>query len=123
MKAMSKMDHDRFSDAIGRIDAANGADPETEEVEGRSWPKALLYGLRMSACLDERAPARRKPCGLPCDVSIFKDGKYPAAIFPSAVWATGSGGRNWPGTTRRPRETYCGTSDMTMPWWTACSPS
>ncbi len=55
MKEKSLMDRDRFSDAIERIDAANGADPETEEAEGRTWPKALLYGVRMSACLEDLA--------------------------------------------------------------------
>ena len=82
MKAMSKMDHDRFSDAIVRIDAANGADPETEEVEGRSWPKALLYGLRMSACLDERAPGASEALRLAVRCQHIQRWKIPRGDFP-----------------------------------------
>jgi hypothetical protein len=45
-----------FDDAIARIDAANGADPNHETFEGQSWPKELLYSRRMSAWLDRLAP-------------------------------------------------------------------
>jgi hypothetical protein len=45
-----------FDDAIAGIDAANGADPNQETFEGRSWPKELLYSHRMSAWLDRLAP-------------------------------------------------------------------
>jgi hypothetical protein len=46
----------RFETAVARFDAANAADPNTEMVEGRPYPKELLYAQRMSAWLDKLAP-------------------------------------------------------------------
>ena len=50
-----------FSDVLQRIDAANGADPESVADGEASHPAALLYGRRMSAELVRfcaQAPAR-----------------------------------------------------------------
>ena len=38
----------RFEAAIGRFDAENARDPNTEAAEGRSWPRELLYARRLS---------------------------------------------------------------------------
>ncbi len=76
------MDHDRFSDAIERIDAANGADPESEEVDGRSMPKALLYGLRMSACLEDLAPGASEALRLAVRCQHIQRWKIPRSDFP-----------------------------------------
>ena len=82
MKAMSSMDHERFVDAIERIDAANGADPETEEFEGRSWPKALLYGQRMFACLEEQSSDASEALRLAVRCQHIQRWKIPRGDFP-----------------------------------------
>ena len=82
MKAMGLMDPDRFADAIERIDAANGADPESEEVDGRPVPKALLYGRRMSACLEELAPDASEALRLAVRCQHIQRWKIPRGDFP-----------------------------------------
>lgn len=76
------MDHDRFSEAIERIDAANGADPESEEVDGRPMPKALLYGLRMSDCLEDLAPGASEALRLAVRCQHIQRWKIPRSDFP-----------------------------------------
>jgi hypothetical protein len=41
----------RFDDVIAAIDDANGRDPKTVEIGGRTVPAELLYGQRMSDAL------------------------------------------------------------------------
>ena len=82
MKANSLMDRAKFPDAIERIDAANGADPESEEAEGRTWPKALLYGVRMSACLGELAPGASEALRLAVRCQHIQRWKIPREDFP-----------------------------------------
>ena len=45
-----------FDKAIALIDAANSDDPNQETVEGKAWPKELLYSHRMSDMLQRYAP-------------------------------------------------------------------
>jgi len=47
---------DKLQRALALIDQANGEDPSTETWQGREYPKALLYGLRMSTCLARLLP-------------------------------------------------------------------
>ena len=82
MKASNLMDQDRFSDAISRIDAANGADPESEEVDGRLIPKALMYGRRMSACLEDLAPDASEALRLAVRCQHIQRWKIPREDFP-----------------------------------------
>ncbi len=42
--------------ALEMIDAANARDPNLETVDGENQPKELVYGRRMSACLERLAP-------------------------------------------------------------------
>ena len=42
--------------ALEMIDAANARDPNSETVGGENQPKELVYGRRMSACLERLAP-------------------------------------------------------------------
>ena len=42
--------------AFNAFDTANAKDPNQEIWEGQTFPKELIYGQRMSACLDEFAP-------------------------------------------------------------------
>lgn len=46
----------RFDRLIERIDAANAEDPHTEEYNGASYPKELLYARRMTDRLKAFAP-------------------------------------------------------------------
>jgi hypothetical protein len=47
---------DRFAAAIGKIDEANAADPNHEELEGQQQPKELVYSRRMTAWLERLSP-------------------------------------------------------------------
>lgn len=43
----------KLNQVISKIDEINSQDPNTEQVNGTSMPKELIYGQRMSACLGE----------------------------------------------------------------------
>ncbi|MEN8107507.1 MAG: DUF4202 domain-containing protein [Pseudomonadota bacterium] len=45
-----------FDKAIALIDAANSEDPNRVDVDGKDWPKELLYSHRMSDMLQRFAP-------------------------------------------------------------------
>lgn len=45
-----------YEKAIALIDAANSEDPNRETVEGREWPRELLYSHRMAEMLQRYAP-------------------------------------------------------------------
>ncbi len=45
-----------FDKAIALIDAANSEDPNQETVDGKAWPKELLYSHRMSGMLQRYTP-------------------------------------------------------------------
>lgn len=45
-----------FDQAVALIDAANGEDPNRVTVDGKDWPKELLYSHRMSDMLQRFAP-------------------------------------------------------------------
>lgn len=49
-------DKSRFDLAIARFDAANAEDPNKEIVDGKEYPKELLYAQRMSDMLERFAP-------------------------------------------------------------------
>ena len=44
--------NNRFEKAFAQFDSYNSDDPNTEEFEGKSYPKELLYAMRMSERLD-----------------------------------------------------------------------
>lgn len=46
----------KLSEAFRRFDAANKKDPNTEEFQGKTYPKELLYAIRMTEKLNEFAP-------------------------------------------------------------------
>lgn len=46
----------KLSKALQLFDEANGKDPNTEEYSGRTYPKELLYAIRMTEKLNEFAP-------------------------------------------------------------------
>ena len=45
-----------FDKAMALIDAANGEDPNHENVDGKDWPKELIYSHRMSDMLTRYTP-------------------------------------------------------------------
>ncbi|MDH5395735.1 MAG: DUF4202 domain-containing protein, partial [Gammaproteobacteria bacterium] len=50
------MNQQAFEQVVSLMDAANSEDPNIETVEGKEWPKELLYSHRMADML-----ARYKP--------------------------------------------------------------
>ena len=52
---MSIRDRSRFEAALQKFDAANAEDPHAEIIDGVTYPKELIYGQRMSACLQKVA--------------------------------------------------------------------
>ncbi len=50
------MDEKKFNNAIQLFDKANSRDPNTESVNGKDYPKELLYAMRMSKKLNEFMP-------------------------------------------------------------------
>lgn len=47
---------DKLARAFQRFDASNSEDPNTEHFEGQSYPKELLYAIRMTNKLNSFAP-------------------------------------------------------------------
>ena len=50
------MTKQQFEHAMQLIDAANACDPNTVEIDGKTWPKELLYAHRMTEMLERYAP-------------------------------------------------------------------
>jgi len=50
------MNEDRLDRVLGLIDEANAQDPNSEVWQGESYPKELLYGMRMTEWLDRLYP-------------------------------------------------------------------
>ena len=57
-------DQQIFDKAVALIDAANGEDPNKETVDGKEWPKELLYSHRMSDMLERFKPDADAPMKL-----------------------------------------------------------
>lgn len=57
-------DEARFREAIRLFDLANSADPNVEMVEGRTWPRELLYAHRVSKWLMHLSPEASEPLRL-----------------------------------------------------------
>ena len=50
------MNQARYQAAVAAFDKANGEDPNSETDNGKSYPKELLYSIRMGEMLDRFAP-------------------------------------------------------------------
>ncbi len=50
------MNEQAFKKAVSLMDAANSEDPNIETVDGKAWPKELLYSHRMSDMLQRYKP-------------------------------------------------------------------
>ena len=75
-------DPTRFETAIARFDAANAEDPNTEEVDGVSHPKELLYAQRMTAWLDKLAPDASEPLRLAARAQHIRRWAIPRRDYP-----------------------------------------
>ena len=75
---------ERFNAALERIDAANRADPhiETSAVDGQTYPKEYLYGLRMSACLDRFEPNASEALRLAARAQHIRRWEIPRDQYP-----------------------------------------
>ncbi|GGF21339.1 DUF4202 domain-containing protein [Hymenobacter cavernae] len=75
-------DQARFEEAIRRFDAANSEDPNVEKADGQSFPKELLYGQRMSACLSRVAPEASEALQLAARCQHIQRWSIPRNAFP-----------------------------------------
>ncbi|MDF7814719.1 DUF4202 domain-containing protein [Hymenobacter sp. YC55] len=73
----------RFQAALEKFDAANAEDPNQEaDAEGHLWPKELLYGHRMSACLTRVAPEAPEAVHLAARCQHIRRWTIPRQDFP-----------------------------------------
>ena len=75
-------DVQRFESAIARIDAANREDPTRRTFEGREYPYALLYGLRMTHWLAQVEPDAAEPVQLAVRAQHICRWKIPRSDYP-----------------------------------------
>ena len=73
---------ERFTEAIGRFDAANAEDPNREVVDGRERPKALVYAERLTAMLARLAPDASEALRLAARCQHLQRWKIPRADYP-----------------------------------------
>lgn len=90
------MDHDKqlFERAIALIDAANSEDPNRETVDGKDWPKELLYSHRMSDMIQRYAPDAGDVARLAVRAQHIQRWKTPRSAYPEGrqgylQWRTG----------------------------------
>jgi len=68
--------------AIALIDAANREDPNQETVDGKVWPKELLYSHRMSDMLQRYAPEADEVMQLAIRAQHIQRWKTPRSDYP-----------------------------------------
>jgi len=73
----------RFAEAVARFDAANGADPHRECVDGLAQPKELVYARRMTAWLDRLAPDAPEAVRLAARCQHIRRWAIPRARYPA----------------------------------------
>ncbi|MDR3412008.1 MAG: DUF4202 domain-containing protein [Formivibrio sp.] len=71
-----------FDRAIALFDAANAVDPNTENAQGKDWPKELLYAQRMSTMLSNFAPQASEAVCLACRAQHIERWKIPRQQYP-----------------------------------------
>ena len=87
-------DQQRFDRAIALFDVANGQDPNRESVNGETFPKELLYSIRMSGMLQRFAPDAGEAVRLAVRAQHIQRWKIPRSDFPRTPfgykqWRTG----------------------------------
>ena len=93
LTAMSR-DRERYERAIALFDAANGADPNLETVQGVPQPKELVYARRMTEMLERFAPDASEAVRLAVRCQHIRRWEIPRASFPRTpagyqAWRTG----------------------------------
>ncbi|MGB5260626.1 MAG: DUF4202 domain-containing protein [Gammaproteobacteria bacterium] len=73
---------DIFEKAMALIDAANSEDPNKVAVDGKEWPKELLYSHRMSDMLSRFAPAADDAAKLAIRAQHIQRWKSPREDYP-----------------------------------------
>jgi len=73
---------EHFNEAIARFDAANAADPNKEILEGKEYPKELLYAQRMTAWLDKFEPEASEALRLATRAQHICRWKIPRREYP-----------------------------------------
>lgn len=68
--------------AIALIDAANGEDPNQVTVDGKNWPKELLYSQRMSDMLQRNTPDADDAMKLAIHAQHIQRWKSPRNAYP-----------------------------------------
>ncbi len=71
-----------FDKAMALIDAANSEDPNQETVDGKAWPKELLYSHRMSDMLQRYAPEADDAMKLALRAQHIQRWKSPRDAYP-----------------------------------------
>jgi hypothetical protein len=72
----------RFEAVIAAIDAANAADPNLIEIEGRAEPAELVYGRRMTATLARMAPHASEPLRIAARGQHIERWRIPRKSYP-----------------------------------------
>ena len=85
------MNTDHFARALELIDQANADDPNQEFQDGQAYPKELLYGRRMSACLDQLRPDAHEALKLAARAQHIRRWQVPRSDYP----ATREGYHRW----------------------------
>ncbi len=74
--------HSLFETALAQIDAANSEDPNKVTVDGKEWPKELLYSTRMSDMLGRFAPDADDAVKLAIRAQHIQRWKSPRSDYP-----------------------------------------
>ncbi|MDB5261977.1 MAG: hypothetical protein JWQ14_1258 [Adhaeribacter sp.] len=75
-------DNKRFEAAIQKFDEVNAEDPQTEVVDGVSYPKEVLYAQRMTTCLNKVAPDASEALQLAVRCQHIRRWAIPRQDFP-----------------------------------------
>lgn len=87
-------EQEKFEKALALFDQANGEDPNRVTVEGKEWPKELLYSHRMSEMLARYAPDTDDAMKLAIHAQHIQRWKTPRDSYPEGrqgyfQWRTG----------------------------------
>jgi hypothetical protein len=73
----------RYELAIRMFDEANGADPNREEYQGRSWPRELLYAQRLTECVLALEPDAGEALRLAARCQHLRRWEIPRQTYPA----------------------------------------
>jgi len=72
----------RYQAAIAAFDRANAQDPNKETVEGKEYPKELLYAQRMTEMQERFAPEASEAVKLAVRAQHIQRWKSPRSDYP-----------------------------------------